>query len=81
MGRWIAAELVGYELPGRFPLMLQRPKKKAFSGSAISPPRHQNINQVSVLIHRSPQIVRLSPDRDKQFVSEPDVAGSSLLSS
>ena len=81
MGSWIAAELVGNELPGWFPLMPQHLAKKAFGGFAISPACHQNIDHVSILIHRSPQIVSLALDRDEELVNVPDVACSPLLSS
>tara|TARA_B100001013_G_C24516324_1_gene405089 strand:- start:92 stop:442 length:351 start_codon:yes stop_codon:yes gene_type:complete len=53
--------------------------EEAFGGFAISPERHQNIDHVSILIHRSPQIVSLAPDRDKELVNMPDVAQASLL--
>ena len=81
MGSGIAAELVGNKLPRWFPLMLQQLAKKALGGFAISPSRHQNIDHVSILIHRSPQIMTSSPDPDEELVDQPDVAGSSLLSS
>ena len=77
----IAAKLVGHELPGWFPLMLQRLTKEPLSSSVISLLGHQNIDHVPVLIDRSPQITTLTSDRQEQFVNIPDVAQSSLLSS
>ncbi len=81
MCSWIAAELVGKELPRWLPLMLQHLQKEAFRGFAISPPRHQNIDHIAILIDRSPQIMASTPDRNEQFVDEPDVTCLPLLSS
>ena len=81
MGSRIAAELVGDKLPGWFPLMPQDLSKETFRGPAISAARHQNIDYVPVLIHRSPQITTLPSDREEELVNVPDVPQSSLLSS
>ena len=81
MGSRIAPKLVRNELPWWLPLMFQHLKEEALSSLTISPARHQNIDHISTLIHRSPHVVALAPDRDEEFVNIPDVAQSPLPSS
>ena len=81
MGSAIASKLVCHQLPRCLPLVLQHFAEEAFGGFAISPARHQNVDHVSILIHRSPQIVSLALDRDEELVNVPDVPESALFSS
>ena len=81
MGSVIASKLVCNKLPRWLPLVLQHFAEEAFGGFSISPAHHQNIDHVSILIHRSPQIVSLALDRDEELVNVPDVTCSPLLSS
>ena len=62
-----------------FLLMLQCLVKKPFSSSTISLIGHQNIDHVTILIHRSPEVVELAADLDEDLVDEPDVTESSLF--
>ncbi len=75
----ITPQLVGDQLPGCLPLMLQHLTKEARSRSTISTLGDQNINHVSILIDGSPQIEVLSSDSDEEFIDVPDVTEPSLL--
>ncbi len=55
VGSRIASKLVGNELPGWPPLVLQNLAKEAFGGSPVSVACDQNIQDVAVLVHRSPK--------------------------
>ncbi len=69
----IASELVGNELQ-RWPLLvLQDLAKEAFGGSLVSVARDQDIEDITILINRSPKIMALAADRDEQLVHVPDV--------
>ena len=59
--------------------MLQCLTKEAFGSMTISVLRYQNIDNISILIHCSPQIVTLASDGDKYFIDVPDVAEPSLF--
>ena len=80
VGRRIASKLVGNELPGWPPLVFQHLAKEALSGSAVSVACDQNIQDVAVLVHRSPKIMTFAADRDEQLIHVPDVAESALSS-
>ncbi len=74
----IASKLVGNELPGWPPLVFQDLAKEALSGSPVSVACDQNIQDVAVLVHRSPTIVTFAANRDEHFVHVPDVAQATL---
>ena len=77
----IASQLIGHELPGWSLLMLQRLAKKPLRSSAIPPLGHQNIDHVSVLIHRAPQIMEAPADLEEDLVDVPNIPEpSSFLS-
>jgi hypothetical protein len=59
-------------------LVFQHLVKEALGGSAVSPARKQDIEYVTVLIDRSPEIVALAADRDEQLVHMPDVTEPTL---
>ena len=60
MRRCIALELVRDKLPRRFALSLQHVAKEPFSSSLVPTFGHQNIQNITVLINRSPQVELLS---------------------
>ena len=69
----IASKLVGDELQ-RWPLLVfQHLAKEAFSGSAVSMACDQDIEDVAILINRSPKITAFAADGDEQLVHVPDV--------
>jgi hypothetical protein len=59
--------------------MLQCLEKKAFGGLTVSALGDQNIDNVSILIHRPPQVVALASGCNKNFIALPDVPQSSLF--
>ena len=59
----MASKLVGNELPRRPSLVFQSLAKEAFSGSPVSVGCDQDIEDVAILIHRSPKIMALATDR------------------
>jgi len=76
----MAAELVGNELPRRLALLFQNLVEEALSGSPVSVACDQNIQDVAVLVHRSPKIIAFAANGDEHFVHVPDVAESTLSS-
>ena len=56
------------------------PAKEAFGGSPVSVACDQNIQDIAVLVHRSPNIMAFAAECDEHFVHEPDVAESTLSS-
>ena len=79
MGSRIAPEFVSDQLPGSFTLALQHFAKEAFSSLLVSSLRHQNIENIAVLIHCSPKVELLSLNLHEQLIDVPDVAQSALL--
>ncbi len=78
VGSRIASKLVGNELPWWAPLVFQDLAKEALSGSPVSVACDQNIQDVAVLVHRSPkmmtcnseQVVNWPVDAKKSFAPE-----------
>jgi hypothetical protein len=78
--RRIAAQLVGDELQ-RWPLLVfQDLAKEALGGSLVSVAGDQDVEDVAILVHRSPKIMAFAADRDEQLVHVPDVPEPTLSS-
>ncbi len=60
--------------------MFQNLAKKALSGSPVLAACDQNIEDIAVLVNRSPKIMTFAADRDEQLIHVPDVAESALSS-
>jgi len=75
----IASEFVGHQPPGFSPLAFEKTVEKAFSRTLIAAALHQNINDIAVLINRTPQILPFPLNCDKDFVDVPGIAQASLL--
>jgi hypothetical protein len=54
--------------------MLYTRQDVAFGGVLIAAALHEDIQHISVLIHRSPQILSFATDREKHFVQMPRIA-------
>ncbi len=80
MGSWITPELVGNESPRNVTLNLQHFAKEPFSSPHVPTTRHQDIQDVAVLIDSTPEIQLLSLNLHEQFIDEPDVTQTTLLS-
>ena len=76
----VAAQLVGHE-PDRFlSLTLQEFSEESPRRPPVQAGLDEEIDQVPVLIHRAPEILALTVDRDEDFVQEPRIAESTLSS-
>ena len=80
VGGRIASKLVGNELPGWPPLTFQNLAKEALGGFLVSMARDQDIEDIAILIHRSPKIMTFAANRDEHFVHVSDVTESTLSS-
>ena len=76
-GHFIAPQLVSDESIGDVLEPLQQLAKEAFGGPCITPFLHENIEDLAVLIHGSPEIIPLPSDVDEQLVEVPGIAGPS----
>ena len=74
VGSWITLELVGYQSPRRFTLTLQHFAKKPFSSLLVPTTRHQDIQDVAILIDSTPEIPLLSSNLHEQLVNMPSIA-------
>ncbi len=81
MGSRVAPEFVGGQLPRSLTLALQHLAKETLSRLLVSFLRHENIDHVTVLIHCSPKVVKLSVDLDEDFVHKPVITKSAPLPS
>ena len=74
----VAAEFVGHE-PHRFlSLTLQQSAKESPRCILVPAGLDEEINQVTVLVNRTPEIVALTVDRDKDSVQKPRISESTL---
>lgn len=70
----IAPEFVGHQPSGSPALAFDQATKKPFSCMLIAAVLHEDINDIAVLIDRTPEILPLALNRDKEFVDMPGVA-------
>lgn len=59
-------------------LALQQAAKEAHRRLLVAPPLHQNINRVTALIDRAPEIVLCTLNRDHRFIKVPGIAQAAL---
>jgi len=79
LGRIITAEFVG-DQPTRFSaLAFQQAAKEAHRRLLVASPLHQNINGLAILIHRAPEILLFSVNRDDRFIQMSGIAQAALL--
>ena len=76
----VASQLVGDEPPGWPALPLQQLTKEAFSGSPIASRLDEDIDDVAILVHRTPEILPLTLDGYKHLVQVPRIAEATLPS-
>ncbi len=76
----IAPEFIGDQFPGRRTLSLQQLAKEPRGSLFILSLRHQNVENIAVLIDGAPQIPLLSLDFDEDFIDMPDVPPIDLVS-
>ena len=76
----VASQLVGDEPPGWPALPLQQLTKEAFRGSPIASRLDEDIDDVAILVHRTPEILPLTLDGYKHLVQVPRIAEATLPS-
>src|SRR5262252_10470833 len=74
-GRGIALQLVGDDYPRNVSQALQQLAKEPLGGGRAAPALDQNVEDISVLVDRTPKIVLLAADADEHLVHVPLVAG------
>ena len=76
----VAAQLVGHEPHGFLSLTLQQSAKESPRCTPVPTGLYEDVDQVTVLIHRAPEILALTVDRHEDFVQEPRISESTLAS-
>lgn len=71
--RAVAFQLVGDERPWRVRQAFEQLPEELFGRMLVPPTLHQDIEDVPLLIDRSPEIVSLAVNREKDFIQMPRV--------
>ena len=74
----VASQLVGHETKRFLLLTLQELSKESLCRTPVSTGLHENIDHVTVLIDRPPEVLALTVDRDKYFIQKPRIAETTL---
>ena len=69
-----------HEPHGFLSLTLQQSAKESPRCTPVPTGLYEDVDQVTVLIHRAPEILALTVDRDEDFVQEPRISESTLTS-
>jgi hypothetical protein len=78
MGDTVAAQLVGHE-PHRFlSLTVQQAAKESPRCPRVPTGLYEEVDQVTILIHRAPEILALPVDRHEHLIQEPRISESTL---
>ncbi len=70
----VASKLIGHEPPWRLALLLEKLAKEAGRGFLVSSLLDQDIQHLTILIHRSIQIALRTVDPEKHFIDKPLIA-------
>ena len=81
MGSWIAPEFVGDQSPRRLALALQHFAKESLGSSLVPAFSDQDIQNIAILVHRSPQVKLLTLNLHEDFIHMPGVTQSTPLAS
>ena len=73
-GGRVTTQLVGDQASRHVPLVLQQLAKESHRGVPISSRLHENVEDVTGLIHGAPQVLLATLDRDEHLVEMPGVA-------
>ena len=73
-GGRVTAQLVGDQASRHVPLVLQQLAKEAHRGVPISSRLHEDVEDVTGLIHGAPQVLLATLDRDEHLVEMPGVS-------
>ena len=72
--RAVAEQFVGDQSPGRAPLFFQQLPKESSGRPPIAAWLYEDVEDLAVLVHGSPEILPSALDRQKEFVEIPGVA-------
>src|SRR5215469_8781527 len=76
LGRGVALQLVCHDHPRDASQALQQLAKEPLGCGRVAPALDQNVEDISLLVDRTPKIVLLAADADEHLVHVPLVAGS-----
>ncbi len=79
MRRRIASQLVGDQRPRHATLLLQQLAEESFGGFPITARLDEDIDHITVLIHRTPEVLTFALDRDEDLVQVPRVSQTAWL--
>ena len=80
MGDTVTSQLVGHETERFASLTLQESSKESPCGTPVPTGLDEDINHVAVLVHRAPEILAPTIDRDEDFVQEPRISEAAFAS-
>jgi hypothetical protein len=80
MGYSIAPQFISHDLPGLATVVPHQPLEEALGCSPISLRPKVDINDLSILVYGSPQIMLLAIDLHEDFIDVECVAKASVLS-
>ena len=78
MGDTVAAQLVGHEPHGFLSLTVQQSAEESPRGPRVPTGLYEDVDQITVLIHRAPEILALTVDRHEDVIQEPRISESTL---
>ena len=77
-GDTVAAQRVGHEPHGFLSLPVQQSAEDSPRGPRVPTGVYEDVDQITVLIHRAPEILALTVDRHDDFIQEPRISESTL---
>ena len=77
-GDTVAAQLVGHEPHGFLSLPVQQSAEESPRGPRGPTGVCEDVDQITVLIHRAPEMLALTVDRHEDFIQEPRISESTL---
>ena len=78
MGDTVAAQRVGHEPHGFLSLTVQQSAEESPRCPRVPTGLYEDVDQITVLIHRAPEILALTVDRHEDFIQEPRISESTL---
>ena len=79
MRNTIAAQFIRHDLPRAFTMRSQQPPEESFRGLSVSAWLQVYVNDITVLIHSSPQVETFTLDADEHLVDEKRVVESGVF--
>ena len=79
MGNPVTAQFVRHDFPGLASMTPYQPSEKTLGDPAIPAILQKNIDDISILVHSTPQITLFPADSDEDFIDVERVAESPML--